>query len=62
MARAEGHKEYFAELGALEDERLQIYSDEATESIERQSAIETSDDISFDEYLERYYSEQGCSD
>ena len=62
MSCAEGHKDYFAALGSLEDERLRMYSDEAAASLGRQQDIEASDDIGFDEYLERYYSEQGCSE
>jgi glutamate--cysteine ligase len=62
MAMAEGHKDYFAALAALESERLGIYTDEAAESLERQQQIEAADTMSFDEYLARYYSEQGCCD
>jgi len=62
MAMAQGHKEYFAALTALEDERLSLYTEEATASLRRQKEIEDADDISFDEYIERYYSDQGCSD
>jgi glutamate--cysteine ligase len=59
-ASAEGHKEYFAEIEPLEGERLRIYEDEAKASIERQKSIEESDDISFEEYLANYYSQDGC--
>ena len=62
MATAQGHKDYFASLAALEEDRLRLYADEASASLERQEEIEQSDEISFDEYLERYYSDQGCSD
>ena len=62
MATAQGHKAYFAALTALEDERLNLYTDEASASLRRQTEIESADEISFDEYLERYYSDQGCSD
>ncbi len=62
MERAEGHKEYFAALAALDDERLRVYTDEAEASLARQAAIEQADEISFDAYLERYYSDQGCSE
>jgi len=60
MQCALGHKSYFAEIEGLSEERLQIYTSEATESVERQREIEASDEISFDEYLEQYFSEQGC--
>ena len=59
---ARGHKEYFSELEPLADKRLQIYTDEARQSIEKQMQIEASDDMNFDEYLRQYFSEQGCCD
>jgi len=62
MNCAKGHKDYFAQLVTLDDERLRIYTDEAETSIVKQAQIEQSDEISFDEYLEQYYSEQGCCD
>lgn len=62
MSAAKGHKEYFGELVALSDERLRIYVDEASSSVERQQEIERSDRISFDEYLEHYYAGQRCCD
>ena len=60
MASAEGHKEYFAEIEPLDGDRLQVYEDEARESIKRQQDIEKSDEISFEEYLANYYSQDGC--
>jgi glutamate--cysteine ligase len=60
MKCAIGHKEYFSDLIGLEGDRLQLYKTEAAESLERQRAIEAADDISFDEYLKQYYSDQGC--
>jgi glutamate--cysteine ligase len=62
MERAKGHKDYFASLTALDDERLRVYTEEAETSLARQAEIERSDEISFDEYLDRYYSDQGCPD
>lgn len=62
MERARGHKEYFSSLTDLDDERLHLYTDEANASLARQAEVEQSDEISFDEYLERYYSDQGCRD
>lgn len=62
MERACGHKAYFQSLAALDDERVALYVDEASQSIKRQQEIEQSDTISFDDYLEQYYSEQGCAD
>ena len=60
MKCALGHKEYFSELEELSSNRLELYAKEATESIERQRKIEASDEISFDDYLQQYFSEQGC--
>lgn len=60
MDSARGHKEYFSSLAALDDERQGIYTKEAQESIERQRQIEAADDISFEQYLENYYSQDGC--
>jgi glutamate--cysteine ligase len=60
MQCAIGHKDYFLALADLNDERLQLYEKEAAESLERQRAIEASDDVSFDEFLDQYFSDQGC--
>ena len=62
MSCAKSHKEYFSALAGLEGERLKVYSDEVTKSLETQRQIEQSDEIDFDEYLKQYYSDQGCSD
>jgi len=62
MERARGHKAYFQSLASLEEQRLQIYTTEAADSLAKQKQIEDADQISFDEYLEKYYSEQGCAD
>ena len=60
MAAARGHKEYFSEIEPLANDRLKVYEDEARQSIERQHEIERSDEISFEEYLANYYSQDGC--
>ncbi len=60
MASARGHKEYFAEIEPLDGDRLAVYEDEARDSIQRQQDIEKSDEISFEEYLANYYSQDGC--
>lgn len=62
MDCAKGHKEYFSALAALEQDRVRVYTDEADASLERQREIEASDKMSFDEYLEQYFTEQGCCD
>ena len=60
MNSAHGHKEYFSSLVSLEKERLEIYENEASQSIERQSEIEARDEVSFEDYLANYYSQDGC--
>jgi glutamate--cysteine ligase len=60
MNSARGHKEYFSSLASLESERLEIYENEASQSIERQSEIEAGDEVDFEEYLANYYSQDGC--
>jgi glutamate--cysteine ligase len=60
MASARGHKEYFEEIAPLDSKRLAVYADEARESLQRQQDIEISDEISFEEYLANYYSQDGC--
>lgn len=60
MKCALGHKDYFSDLIEPNAERLQMYENEALESLERQRKIEESDEVGFDEYLQKYFSEQGC--
>ena len=60
MASARGHREYFSEIEPLDSERLRFYEDEMRNSIRRQQDIEHSDEISFEEYLANYYSQDGC--
>ena len=62
MNAALTHREYFTDLVDIEERRLRMYADEAARSIRQQAKIEESDQFSFDEYLERYFSEQGCCD
>jgi len=60
MQAARRHKDYFLQLEPLSAERLAIYKQEAEKSLRRQQEIEKADRIGFDEYLQNYYSEQGC--
>jgi glutamate--cysteine ligase len=55
MACAVGHKQYFADLVALPAERQTEFVDEAEDSLRRQREIEASDDVSLEEYLERWF-------
>lgn len=60
MACARGHKDYFAALEQLPDDRLRLYEDEATQSIQRQLEIEAADEMSLEDYLAQYFSQEGC--
>jgi glutamate--cysteine ligase len=60
MSCARGHKDYFAALEPLSEDRLQVYEDEATQSIQRQRDIEAADDMSLESYLAKYFSAEGC--
>ena len=55
MDMAEGHRRYFNSIEPLADKRRQALREEAASSIERQRDIENSDEISFDDYLDRYF-------
>jgi glutamate--cysteine ligase len=56
MSAAVGHKEYFSMLEPMQVERLGQMETEATESLLRRRLIESSDALSFDEYLANYFS------
>lgn len=50
-----GHQSYFKNL-PLNVERMRFLSEEAEASLKRQADIEASDDVSFDDFLRRYFS------
>jgi glutamate--cysteine ligase len=52
---ARRHKDYFASIAPMPPERARQMEDEALESVRRQQEIEAADEISFEEYLARYY-------
>ena len=54
MARC--HRDYFGSIAPLRESQERLLAEEATASIERQRTIEASDEISLDEYLQRYFS------
>jgi glutamate--cysteine ligase len=60
MAQAERHRDYFQSLEGLEPARLDVYTKEAETSHVRQREIEAADVMTFDDYLAKYFSEQGC--
>lgn len=51
---SQGHQNYFRDL-SIAPEIENSFRVEASESLQRQKDIEASDDITFDEYLRRYY-------
>ncbi len=52
---AAGHKQYFADLVPLSAERQEEFTNEVSESLSRQQDMEMADTISFEEYLERWF-------
>ena len=56
MATARGHRDYFASIAPLSEERNELLVREAAESLQRQAEIEGADTISLDEYLAVYFS------
>ena len=56
LSVSRNHRNYFASIAPPDSAAMQVFRDEATASIERQSAIEAADKISIDEYLEAYFS------
>ncbi len=55
LESARRHRDYFASIEPLSESRAKILDDEASASYERQRDIEIADDISLDEYLDRYF-------
>ena len=55
LSAAKNHRDYFASITPLSEERRSEFEQEAARSIARQKEIEESDSISFDEYLANYY-------
>ncbi len=52
---ARQHKDYFASITPLDDRLAAEFRKEVEDSRQRQLAIEAADDISLDEYLQRYF-------
>lgn len=57
LSVAYGHRDYFRSIEPLAVERKRIFERTAADSIEEQRRIETSDEISFEEYLARYFAD-----
>ena len=56
FGQAKSHSDYFASITPLDEARRVVFEKEAAESLTRQQAIEALDDISLDDYLQRYFS------
>ena len=52
---AKCHRDYFASIAPLGEAQAEMFEQETMDSIQRQRDIEAADEISLDEYLERYY-------
>ncbi len=52
---ARRHSDYFKAITALDENRRRVFEREAADSLRRQREVEASDDISLDEYLQRYF-------
>jgi glutamate--cysteine ligase len=53
---ARKNRQYFAVLEISGEKQLALFDEEATRSLERQAEIEAADNITLDEYLQRYFS------
>ena len=53
---ARRHSDYFKAITALDQNRRRVFEQEVSDSLRRQREIEATDDITLDEYLQRYLS------
>ncbi len=53
MARC--HRDYFGTIAPLRGSQEELLATEANESLQRQAAIEAADEISLDDYLQKYF-------
>ena len=58
LGMAKCHRDYFASIAPLRDAQKTQLTQEAAESMQRQQEVEAADEISLDEYLQRYF--QSC--
>jgi glutamate--cysteine ligase len=58
MRMSQAHKAYFLDLYPPNEQRLAQFAAQAEESLEKQAAIERADDITFDEFLARYFQDR----
>ncbi|MCG8371575.1 MAG: glutamate--cysteine ligase, partial [Proteobacteria bacterium] len=55
LETARRHRDYFGSIAPLRETQERLLSEEAAASVERQRTVEASDDISLDDYLQRYF-------
>lgn len=55
LSVARSHRDYFASITPLPDERREMLEREARESLDRQREVETEDELGFDEFLAHYF-------
>ncbi len=55
LSAAESHRDYFASITPLADERRDALEREAQESLDRQREVEAADEVGFDEFLAHYF-------
>jgi glutamate--cysteine ligase len=55
---AKCHRDYFASIAPLRDVQVARFTQEAADSVQRQEEVEADDDITLEEYLQRYF--QSC--
>jgi glutamate--cysteine ligase len=55
LSLARRHSDYFSAIASLDEARKREFEREAVDSIRRQREIEAADNISLDEYLQRYF-------
>jgi glutamate--cysteine ligase len=55
ISMARSHRDYFASITEMSEQRHDEFSREAQASVERQRDIEAADSISFEDYLANYY-------
>ena len=53
---ARRHSDYFKAITALDQNRRRVFEQEVSDSLRRQREIEATDNITLDEYLQRYLS------
>jgi glutamate--cysteine ligase len=57
--RMSKHHYRYYKTHALSEEKIRFFEQAARESLEKQHQIEAADSISFDEYLQKYFNEEG---